>query len=85
MHIIAAGEGISVWNERWYGYKMVKTGWKVGKNDNKRTVVLVKSTHKFNISRIGGGVLEILIPKTIDKKVFMGYNVNIVYKLFLNE
>ena len=29
-----------------------------------------------------GRVLEILIPKTIDKKVFMGYNVAIIFILF---
>ena len=28
-----------------------------------------------------GGVLETLIPKTLDKKVFMGYNVAIIFIL----
>ena len=32
-----------------------------------------------------GGVLETLIPKTLDKKVFMGYNVAIIFILFCSR
>ena len=43
------------------------------------------NSRKNNILRMERWVLEILIPKTIDKKVFIGYNVDIILFLLCNE